>query len=61
MYPISAIQMATINTAECFRVSHEIGAIAPGRCADILFLRDLADFNPEIVMADGEIVAGRAS
>jgi adenine deaminase len=57
MNPISAIQMATINTAECFRVSHEIGAIAPGRCADILFLRDLADFNPEIVMTDGEIVA----
>jgi len=27
MNPISAIQMATINTAECFRVSHEIGAI----------------------------------
>jgi len=43
MNPISAIQMATINTAECFRVSHEIGAIAPGRCADILFIRDLAD------------------
>ncbi len=55
--PISAIQMATINTAECFKVNHEIGAIAPGRCADILFVRDLADFVPEIVMSDGKIVA----
>ncbi|MEG3066489.1 amidohydrolase family protein [Acetomicrobium sp.] len=55
--PISAIQMATINTAECFKVSHEIGAIAPGRCADILFVRDLADFVPEIVMSDGKIAA----
>lgn len=55
--PISAIQMATINAAECFGVSNEIGSIAPGRCADILFLKDLADFVPEMVMADGKIVA----
>ncbi|MRR52625.1 MAG: adenine deaminase, partial [Rhodocyclaceae bacterium] len=34
--PITAIQMATINTAEHFGVSREMGMIAPGRYADVL-------------------------
>ncbi|MCR4402552.1 MAG: adenine deaminase [Firmicutes bacterium] len=55
--PVRAIQMATINTAECFRLSQDLGSIAPGRMADILFIRDLADPRPERVMADGEVVA----
>lgn len=55
--PIRAIQMATLNTAECFGVSRDLGSIAPGRCADILFVPDLAEFRPEKVMVDGEIVA----
>lgn len=56
--PIVAIQMATINAAECFGMSHDLGSITPGKFADILFIRDLADPRPERVMADGEIVAG---
>ncbi|MGE5587044.1 MAG: adenine deaminase [Clostridia bacterium] len=55
--PVRAIQMATINTAECFRMSQDLGSIAPGRMADILFIRDLADPRPDRVMADGEVVA----
>ncbi|MGI6129047.1 MAG: adenine deaminase [bacterium] len=55
--PIQAIQMATLNAAECFGVSRDLGSIAPGRCADMLFIRDLAQFEPEKVMVDGEIVA----
>lgn len=55
--PIVAIQMATINAAESFRMSHDLGSITPGKFADILFIRDLADPRPEKVMADGEIVA----
>lgn len=55
--PVRAIQMATINVAECFRMSQDLGSIAPGRYADILFIRDLADPRPEKVMADGEVVA----
>ncbi len=55
--PVQAIQMATLNAAECFGVSHDLGSIAPGRCADILLVRDLAQFEPEKVMVDGEIVA----
>lgn len=57
--PIRAIQMATLNPAECFGVSRDLGSIAPGRCADILFVPDLAEFKPEKVMVDGEIVAER--
>jgi adenine deaminase len=49
--------MATLNAAECFGVSRDLGSIAPGRCADIVFVRDLANFQPEQVMVDGEIVA----
>jgi adenine deaminase len=55
--PIRAIQAVTINTAECFRVDQELGAIAPGRFADILFIRDLAKVEIEKVMIDGQIIA----
>lgn len=54
--PVRAIQMSTIQPAEYFRVSEEVGVIAPGRFADILFLDDLRDFLIQRVMADGEIV-----
>jgi len=55
--PITAIQMATINTAEHFGVSREMGMIAPGRYADVLIVPDLADFRPDVVVARGEVVA----
>ncbi|MGA2666445.1 MAG: amidohydrolase family protein, partial [Nitrososphaerales archaeon] len=29
--PVSAIQMATLNCAELYRIDHEVGCIAPGR------------------------------
>ena len=54
---MSAIQMATINGAEAYRVDHMIGSISPGRYADILFVEDLDDFRVSMVMAGGEIVA----
>lgn len=55
--PLVAIQMATINTAEHFGVSQEIGLIAPGRYADILIVSDLADLHAETVICKGEIAA----
>lgn len=55
--PITAIQMATLNTAEHFGLSREIGMIAPGRFADILLVSDLAEFHPELVIARGKVVA----
>lgn len=54
--PIKAIQMATINTAEHFRLSHEIGMIAPGRYADILLVSDLPELKIEAVFARGKQV-----
>jgi adenine deaminase len=55
--PMTAIQMATLNTAEHFRLGRDLGQIAPGRYADILLVRDLEDFHPDLVMAKGKIIA----
>jgi adenine deaminase len=55
--PIKAIQMATINTAEHFGVDKDMGMIAPGRYADILFVPDLAAFEVEAVYAKGQRIA----
>ncbi len=53
--PIDAIKMATINPADYYGLRH-LGAIAPLRHADILFLDDLAGVNVRDVMFDGEMV-----
>lgn len=60
--PLRAIQMATINTAEHFGVSGEIGQISPGRYADLLLVKSLEDFRPDLVYARGVLIAeeGRA-
>jgi Adenine deaminase len=55
--PIQAVQMATINTARMYQLDRKIGAIAPGRFADILFVDSLEDFRPQTVIAGGKIVA----
>jgi len=53
--PMTAIQMATINTAEHFGVSREIGLIAPGRFGDVVMVKDLRDFKVETVVARGKL------
>ncbi|RPJ41226.1 MAG: adenine deaminase, partial [Chloroflexi bacterium] len=55
--PILAIQMATINTAEHFGLSRELGMIAPGRWADIVLVEDLTNFQAGLVIARGQVVA----
>lgn len=55
--PVTAIQMATLNTAEHFGLSKDIGMIAPGRFADILIVESLEDFHAKIVLSKGKIVA----
>jgi adenine deaminase len=55
--PMTAIQMMTINTAEHFGVSREIGMIAPGRWADIVLVGDLRDFHADVVVARGQVIA----
>src|SRR5207253_9757003 len=54
--PLVAIQMATVNGAEYFGLRQELGSIAPGRLADILFVEDLRRFEPHRVLADGRDV-----
>jgi adenine deaminase len=55
--PITAIQMMTINTAEHFGLTKEIGMIAPGRWADVVLVKDLKDFKAEMVIAKGRVIA----
>ena len=58
--PLMAIQMATVNAAEYMGRRHDIGSIAPGRCADILLVEDLAQMRPHTVLADGEAIGGES-
>ncbi len=55
--PITAIQMATLNTAQHFGMEREFGAIAPGRRADIILSSDLTTLPIELVIARGETLA----
>lgn len=55
--PIAAVQMATLNTATSFGLAHEMGSIAPGKCADIVLFDNLHDFNARLVLIDGNVVA----
>jgi len=55
--PVTAIQMMTINTAEHFGLSKEMGMIAPGRWADVVLVRDLNNFKADAVIAKGQVIA----
>lgn len=55
--PLTAIQMVTINCAQCFQMDHELGSITPGKCADIVFIEDLKDVEITKVIIDGNLVA----
>ena len=55
--PITAIQMATLNTAQHFGMERDIGSISPGRVADIILTSDLPSLPIEVVLAQGEILA----
>lgn len=54
--PITAIRMASLNAAECFRL-YDRGAIAPGLRADIVLLDDLRSFRVRKVFIGGREVA----
>ena len=55
--PVTAIQMMTINTAEHFGLTREIGLIAPGRWADVVLANDLNNFVADLVIARGQLIA----
>jgi len=54
--PIRAIQMATINAAEYFRL-HNTGAIAPGYVANLMTITDLVKLEIDTVFYKGKPVA----
>ncbi|MCB9135989.1 MAG: adenine deaminase [Anaerolineales bacterium] len=55
--PITAIQMATLNAADHFGLSRDLGQIAPGRYADIVLVPNLIEFTPTHVFAKGQHLA----
>lgn len=54
--PILAVQLATLNTAQYFRLKN-IGMLAPGMQADIVVIEDLNKFNIKQVYKKGELAA----
>jgi adenine deaminase len=54
--PVRAIQMATINTAEYFRL-HDRGGIGPGYVASLITITDLAKLEIDMVFYRGRLVA----
>lgn len=54
--PFMAIAMATLNTANYFRL-FDRGAIAPGKRADLVVFSDLQDIRAEMVFRGGRLVA----
>lgn len=56
MDPILAIQIATLNAAECFGLKDK-GAIAPGYEADLIFLSDLRNVKVDKVLKTGILAA----
>ena len=54
--PIRAIQMATINTAEYFRL-YDRGGIGPGYIANLITITDLSKLEIDMVFYQGKLVA----
>ncbi len=54
---MTAIQMASLNTAEHFGVASDVGSIGPGRFADLLIVSDLETMAIDYVLAAGDVVA----
>ncbi len=54
--PVTALRMATINTARCYNLKGQ-GAVAPGYRGDLAVVDGFNDFNVEIVYVMGQKVA----
>ena len=59
--PVTAIQMATLNTAEHYECARELGSIAPARYADMVILDKLETVSVDTVIADGKVVSERGN
>lgn len=54
---VDMIRMATLNPATHYKKDGQLGSLTPGRLADIVLLRELDVFPPEIVISGGKVVA----
>lgn len=57
--PMTAIQMATLNSAEAYHIDDQVGSIAPGKEADILLIDQPGTFKIETVISKGVVVVER--
>jgi adenine deaminase len=55
--PMTAIQMATLNTAQHFGLERELGSITPGRRSDLFLTSDLVALPIETVIVRGAVMA----
>lgn len=55
--PLLAIQMATLNVAEHFRLEGLLGGIAPGKYADMVLIPDLRTIKAQCVVSNGLVIA----
>ncbi len=55
MDPIDAIRCATWNCAVHYGLDQKLGALTPGRLADIVLLKNLKKFNVQSVFVDGKL------
>ena len=55
--PVTAIKLASINTARYFKLADDYGSISPRKVADMMILDQLELVEPMMVIADGKIVA----
>ena len=58
--PVRALQLATINTAEYFRLYNR-GGIAPGYIANLITVNDLSNLAIDMVFYQGKLVAREGS
>jgi adenine deaminase len=56
--PMTALRMATLNAAECFRL-FDRGGLAPGLRADIVLAEDIRDFKVSRVYSRGKLCADK--
>lgn len=54
--PAEVVRMATLNPAAHYHKDSLLGSLTPGRLADIVLLRELDRFPPEIVIVGGKVL-----
>jgi len=54
--PVEAVKSSTLKPAMSLRL-YDRGAIGPGKIADLILMKNLEHFVPDVVFANGEIVA----